>query len=326
MTTPPRVSVVIPAYNSERLLGATIRSVQAQEHQLWELIVFDDGSTDSTAEVARRFAVDDARIRVVRGANGGVAAARNRGFAATDPRSEFVIYLDNDDVWEPQMLDTLVSVLDRDPSLAAAHCLARCIDVDGRPLPGDDLEDKLRCRRGFHEGRLVDVPVDEPTRFADLVCENWVLTTGTLLIRRRVAELAGGFDTHAVPADDWDMALRVSRFGAIGFVDRPLLLWRRHDETQSTTAPHWRRAYFRVRSKTMIDPTNSEEHVQSARVAYLDVCRSTMREARAQIALGRVRQAIRPSLHSLHSYVSYACADVPRRLWRSPRWSRDAAA
>ena len=72
------------------------------------MIVYDDGSRDATEAVAREFAADDRRIKVFSAENRGVAVARNRGFTETNPRSEFVIFLDNDDVWLPGMLDSLV--------------------------------------------------------------------------------------------------------------------------------------------------------------------------------------------------------------------------
>ena len=71
----PRVSIVIPAYNSGRHLADTLRSVQAQTLMSWELVVYDDGSTDETVALTEQFAAADPRIRVVRGSNGGVAAA-----------------------------------------------------------------------------------------------------------------------------------------------------------------------------------------------------------------------------------------------------------
>src|SRR5258708_22538511 len=80
----PRVSVVIPAYNRDRFVGLTIESVVAQTFVGWEAVVYDDGSTDRTLEVAGAYAERDSRIKVARGPNQGVAATRNRGLALTD--------------------------------------------------------------------------------------------------------------------------------------------------------------------------------------------------------------------------------------------------
>ena len=135
----PRVAVVIPAYNRAHLISSTIESVQAQTFTDWELVVFDDGSTDDTFDVANSYARVDERITVRAGANGGVAAARNRGFERTSPGTEFVAFLDSDDIWDPDALATFVGVLDAHPEYVGVHGLAGCIDDAGQPIPGDDL-------------------------------------------------------------------------------------------------------------------------------------------------------------------------------------------
>jgi glycosyltransferase involved in cell wall biosynthesis len=116
----PRVSVVIPAYNGERYLGATLDGVLNQSIGDWEVVVFDDGSGDASADIAASYAAADNRIHCVRGPNQGPAQARNRGFAATDGHSEFVIFLDHDDVWEPDTLERLVDALDARPGYVSA--------------------------------------------------------------------------------------------------------------------------------------------------------------------------------------------------------------
>jgi glycosyltransferase involved in cell wall biosynthesis len=143
----PRVSIVIPAYNCAPFLGRTLDSVLAQTMTDWELVVFDDGSTDATADVAEAYASDDPRIRVVRASNGGVAAARNRGFAETDERSDYVTFLDHDDRWFPDTLEAMIAMLEDRPDLASVYGLARCIDAEDRLVPGDDMEiGRASCR------------------------------------------------------------------------------------------------------------------------------------------------------------------------------------
>jgi glycosyltransferase involved in cell wall biosynthesis len=319
MSTAPRLSVVVPAFNRERYLGAAIDSVRAQTFEDWELVVFDDGSTDGTVEVARRYADKDARIRVASGPNGGVASARNRGWAATDSRSEFVIFFDSDDVWEPDALATLVGVLDDHPEYVSAHSLARSIDGEGQPLAGDDLAERSRLRRGYRGRHLTTLEPDQPTTFADLAIHNWILTPGTQLIRRRVLTLVGPFDVETDPADDWDLAVRVSRHGDSGFVDRPLLQWRRHDNTLTNTSPRWRRAYFLVRRRMLTDPSNTPEQTQAARLAYGAANRAAAREARTLVADRCYRAAGRQSLKAGHQYLLYLRADLPTRLRRHSR-------
>jgi glycosyltransferase involved in cell wall biosynthesis len=305
---------VVPAFNRERFLGATLDSVRAQTLPAWELVVYDDGSSDGTVDVARRYADNDRRISVAGGPNGGVAAARNRGLAATNPSTEFVIFLDSDDVWEPDALETLVAVLDAQPELSSAHSIARCIDGDGRPLPGDDLEAQARRRTGFRDGRLVAVEPGAATTFAELVVHNWVLTPGTHLIRRSVIEQVGPFDVSTDPADDWDMALRISRFGAIGFIDRALLLWRRHGSTLTNTSPRWRHAYFLVRRRTVTHPDNTPEQTRLARLGFQQANLAALQQAWRYLAGGHYREGVRQAAKSAQQYALYLRADVPARI------------
>ena len=120
------------------MMVATIESVIAQEFESWELVIVDDGSTDASSAVAVRLASRDDRIIAASFPNGGVATARNRGFALTDAGKEFVAFLDSDDVWFPDTLRVLVAALDRHPRHVAAHGLPVCIDSEGRRVLGDD--------------------------------------------------------------------------------------------------------------------------------------------------------------------------------------------
>src|SRR5690242_12951899 len=125
------ISVIIPAYNAERYLSQTVERVRSQTYDDWELIVVDDGSSDSTCEIVERFAKQDRRIRLVKQQNGRVAAARSRGIFECAEGTEFVAFLDHDDVWDSDALQTLLRPLALDAELPAAHGVARLIDADG---------------------------------------------------------------------------------------------------------------------------------------------------------------------------------------------------
>lgn len=210
------VSIIIPVHNSERFLAASVRSVQRQTGGPgWELIVVDDGSTDATAARAHQLARSDGRVRVLQRAHGGPSAARNSGMAAADPSSEYVVFLDADDVWEGDALATLRAALETDPAAVAAHGLARFIDEGGQAFPGQ-------------EGPICRDPVRERTTFALLTGMNCIPTPGLVLIRRSALVAAGPFDTTLATCEDWDFWLRLSSLGDLVYVDRVVLGYRRH--------------------------------------------------------------------------------------------------
>ncbi len=129
LTTPPAVSVVIPAYNAAWCVRKAIDSVLAQDFRDFEVIVVNDGSTDDTAAVLAGYG--DA-IRVIDQPNGGMSSARNAGIRAA--RGEFIAFLDADDWWLPGKLGRQVELLRGRPDLGFCSCAARVEDLEGRLL------------------------------------------------------------------------------------------------------------------------------------------------------------------------------------------------
>ncbi|WP_329121930.1 bifunctional glycosyltransferase/CDP-glycerol:glycerophosphate glycerophosphotransferase [Streptomyces sp. NBC_01465] len=109
---PPRLSVVVPIYNVEDYLGECLRSLAEQTFPDLEVVMVDDGSPDGSADIARRFAAQDARFRLVVQENAGLGAARNTGVAHADPEAEFLAFVDSDDVIPPDAYALLVAALD----------------------------------------------------------------------------------------------------------------------------------------------------------------------------------------------------------------------
>ena len=96
------VSIIMPAYNAEKYIADSIRSVLAQTYSNWELIVVDDGSTDRTANIVREFAGHDSRVRYIFQENGRLGKARNTGIA--NAAGSLIAFLDSDDLWIPRKL------------------------------------------------------------------------------------------------------------------------------------------------------------------------------------------------------------------------------
>lgn len=160
-----RVSVIMPAWNAAGTIERSIASVLTQDHADLELVVVDDGSTDSTAELVTRLAAADARVRVVRQANAGVAAARNAGIAASSGR--YLAFLDSDDWWYPGKLRLQLEGMRANGALISYSAYERYA-IDGRllsrvtPPPVVTHADMLRSNRignltGMLDRRLGDV-------------------------------------------------------------------------------------------------------------------------------------------------------------------------
>ena len=209
-----KISVIIPAYNAEKYLSETISSVQSQTYDDWELVIVNDGSKDNTATLAEGIAAQDLRVRVVHQKNAGLSGARNSGLAVASAESEYVLFLDADDVLEPYSLNTLSAMLAANHAASAAHGLARYINGDSMPARLNEAEEFGRTRYSVRAGRLLTHPVEDATNFSMLAYRNTVLTPGMVLLRRTALEKAGSFDIAMSPTADWDMWLRITRAGS----------------------------------------------------------------------------------------------------------------
>ena len=106
------VSVIIPAYNAEKVLTRCLDSVLGQTYHDIEVIVINDGSQDDTGGIADDYARKDSRVSVIHQQNGGVSAARNNGLK--NATGTWITFIDSDDFWTPQFLDSLISAGDAD--------------------------------------------------------------------------------------------------------------------------------------------------------------------------------------------------------------------
>jgi glycosyltransferase involved in cell wall biosynthesis len=127
----PRISVLIDTYNHERFIECAIASVLAQDMPLddVEILVVDDGSTDRTPEIIRRF---EPRVRLIHKSNGGQASAFNTGIA--EARGEIIAFLDGDDWWAPEKLSRVRQAFDADPSLGIVGHGIVMVHLDGSRL------------------------------------------------------------------------------------------------------------------------------------------------------------------------------------------------
>ncbi|HEV8716123.1 MAG TPA: glycosyltransferase [Candidatus Binatia bacterium] len=219
-TTQPLVSIVVPAYNHAAYLPETIESVLRQTYQNWELIVIDDGSTDATPEIIRRYS--DARMRVYRQENRGLSATLNRGIELA--RGRYFAFLPSDDLYEPDKLAVQVPVLEENPAVGVVFSWQTVIDAAGNP----STEQQVR--------EWCTVPFETKEEIFPALFERDFLSTPTHLLRRECFARVGRFDESLVTAQDYDLWLRVLRYYEVRLLKRPLVRMRWHGQNQTRVA------------------------------------------------------------------------------------------
>jgi glycosyltransferase involved in cell wall biosynthesis len=280
MNQSPFISVVVPAYNAEKVLSEALESVRRQSFQHHEVIVVDDGSTDRTGEIARRFCDEDSRFKLIRQANAGSAVARNT--AIKQAAGEWIAFLDADDFWLPTKLESQINLWKSDPG-------ANLIFTNYWIWSGqEDRFLRYRNARKFPEGH-----------FQFLHLEN-VFGTSTVMIPRELFEKAGPFDPELRGAQDWDLWLRISENGL-----RARGVWEPQARYRiwpgGVTADRVRNATYGVR-------VMEKAVARSGSSPRLKGYRRALRMARARLELSRV-----------HSLMKQSPAEVPRtvlRAWR----------
>jgi len=180
------VSVVIPAYNAASLLDRCLDSVVRQTVPVREIWVVNDGSTDATGEIVEAWQNRDSRIHGIHQANQGLAGARNTGIAAST--SDWVAFLDHDDMWMPDKIERMLAARERDSEAAILYHDA--VRPDGtRYLEG----------KGAAEGNIFD-----------RLLRSYFILPSTAMVRRDVLMAAGMFDVRRRRAEDYDLFLRLS--------------------------------------------------------------------------------------------------------------------
>jgi glycosyltransferase involved in cell wall biosynthesis len=297
-----RISIIIPTYNGAAYLPYTVESVLAQTVQNWELILVDDGSRDESWPVVQEYVCRDRRIRSLRQEHGGVARARNRGFAGSDPGSQAILFLDQDDVLEPDALETLAEALSRDPRSTAAHGLARFLDGEGNPIRQGELETAMRYRPGIAGNLIALWPLNQPTPFEVQALGNRIVSGGAILIRRSALPQAEPFDPEMAPADDYDLWLRLTLRGPFAFEDRVVLNYRKHLSNTSLNSDLMRRSDRLVRHKlitsSLLNAEQRRQMVLGYRLLEKQNCTARLRWAGQSLRRAHPLQALKQLRHA----------------------------
>ncbi len=207
----PLVSVVVPAYNAERWIERTLATALHQTYSNLEVLVVDDGSSDRTAEIVDAIAAKESRLRLIRQANAGVAAARNRGIR--EAAGELIALLDADDLWHLSKLRKQVARFyeDRDTEqVGLVYCWSQSVNeqdcVIRSSLPRDVIEGEV---------------------FERLLDENFVGNGSSPMIRASALAAVGAYDEGMrIGCEDWELYLRIANRFQVGVVPLFLLGYR----------------------------------------------------------------------------------------------------
>jgi glycosyltransferase involved in cell wall biosynthesis len=283
------ISVIIPVYNGEKTIRETIESVLNQTFRNFELIILNDGSQDSTLEVVS--SIQDFRLKVFSHPNAGLAASRNRGtFHAV---GEYISFIDADDLWTPDKLETQLKALQDNPEAAVAYSWTNYIDESGQFL-----------RRGGYLTANGDV-------YAKLLVVDFLENGSNPLIRRQALIQVGGFDESLPAAEDWDILLRLAAQYSFVAVPHPQILYRVSANSMSAHVVRQETACLKVLERAFNQAPESLQYLKKYSMANLyrylsfKVLDAYPDRKRGLIAARFLWQLIKNDLASLKQYSTW---------------------
>lgn len=208
----PLVSIILPTYNGAPFLPESVESILAQTYNPYEVIIVDDGSTDNTKEVLKPFAQKIRYINLEQ--NKGLPVARNTGIRLA--QGEYIAFIDADDLWLPEKLQTNVEYFGRHPDVGMVYSGHTNIDEKGRTLNGG-------VKKRLPSGKI----------FFQLYSEQNFIIPSSVVVRKEVFETTGLFDEQLVNCQDWDMWLRIAFYFKIEGINEPLVKYRHNPHSLS---------------------------------------------------------------------------------------------
>jgi len=221
MNPTPHVSVIIPTFNRASFLREAMDSVLAQTERDLELIIVDDGSQDHTPGLCKGL---DQRIRYFYQPNRGVSAARNLGIQKS--RGELIAFLDSDDLWMPDKLARQVEWMSNHEAIPLCHT------------------DEIWIRRGR---RVNPKKIHRKSGgwIYPLCLPRCMISPSSVLIRRRLFEIVGGFDESLPICEDYDLWLRITSRFEVGYLAEPLII-KRGGHSDQLSQSQWGIDRYRV--------------------------------------------------------------------------------
>jgi glycosyltransferase involved in cell wall biosynthesis len=301
------VTVIIPAYNAERTIDETLRSVRFQTHRRLEVIVIDDGSTDATPQIAAGHAAADVRVKLIRQRNSGVAAARNRGIAAAN--GDLIAPIDADDLWHPTKIERQLAALKQGgDAVGLVYCWSALIDEKSQIIGHSSAP--------IYSGRV----------FEKLLEGNFCGNGSSVLMRKSAVLAAGGYDPSlrargGEGCEDFQLYLRIATQNEFAVVPGYLTGYRQLADAMSADVMQMLRSWDLVSAGISSRNPNFAAAMRKHRAYFLNYLFNRAIRARRirpllQISAASIReQPLRGSEHIL-VHLSYA---FKRRLLKRTR-------
>ena len=222
------ISVVIPLYNKQNAIAATLQSVLSQTYTNYEIIVVDDGSTDGSADVAEAILQEcmvygvECKGKVIRKANGGVSSARNRGIQ--EAKYDYIALLDGDDLWDEHYLEEQVKLIEDFPE-------AKMWGINFAEMSNGKLIRKLPTGLPNDYRGYVEDYFQMLGRMSDLYCSS------SVVIERAIFDKVGYFDERIKYAEDNDMWFRVIALYPVAFYDKYMAFYQFDAENRALNKP-----------------------------------------------------------------------------------------
>jgi Glycosyl transferase family 2 len=223
----PKVSIVIPAYNAMTYLPDTLASVFQQTFRDFEILLVDDGSTDSLPIWVAQTVSE--RVKLIYQPNQGLSAARNTGIMHSE--SEYIAFLDADDLWHPTKLAQQVQWLDAHPTIGLIYNWTAQIDAAGNPT-----------------GRVLGSAI-AGNILPQMLQRNIIDCPSSVLVRRQCFDRVGLFDRTLRSVEDWEMWIRIAATHPIAVICQPLVYYRQHPSNMSKNWRVMEQSFDRVITK-----------------------------------------------------------------------------
>jgi glycosyltransferase involved in cell wall biosynthesis len=233
MPSEPTISVLMPAYNAGRYVAAAVESILTQTYTDFEFLIIDDGSTDRTPRVLKRYAARDPRIRLVSRPNRGLVPTLNEGLALA--RGEFIARMDADDIALPHRFERQIAYMREHPDIICVGSAVMTMDQAGRDL----------IESGY--------PPDHETIQELSLRGRPNLWHPTAMMRREAVMAIGGYREEMKAGEDHDLWLRLGERGRLANLDEVLLRYRIHPGSKGQSENELSNHYSKMASDEACD-------------------------------------------------------------------------